>query len=143
MVDTKDQLTKRYNGHLMNKLLVVANEVMFGGEHVASNKTIKSMVTSKKMTVEKKFMNQVTMRSCERYVFLSNASWSKPVEGTDRRIACFEVSTAHTNEKDYFSAFDNHYQDKENLLHLFHFFYQYRIMGNPVPQFIDSPNSKG
>ena len=141
VVDTKDQLTGHFNGHLMNKLLVVADEVMFGGEHLASNK-IKSMVTSNTILVEKKFMNQVTMRSCERYVFLSNESWPMRVESTDRRIACFEVSTARTNDKVYFSALNNHYNDNENLMHLFHFFYQYRINGNPVPQFIDPPNSE-
>lgn len=140
-VASKDELVGKFNGITANKLLIIADEVMFGGEHAASNK-IKTLVTSKECIIEKKFMNRIVTNSCERYVFLSNEKWPLRVEGSDRRTACFEVSSERINDRVHFGILDAFYSDHENLKHLFHFFYSYQPDGVPIELIMFPPNTK-
>lgn len=142
IIDSKDRLVGNFNSHLMNKLLVIADEVMFGGEHATSNK-LKSLITSDVTVAEKKGVDAISIKSCERYAFLSNEKWPLRVEGSDRRTACFEVSKARVNDRVYFGNLDGHYRDEENLRHLFHYFHQYRCPGGEeVPLVFGPPESK-
>lgn len=139
-IDTKDQLIGKFNDVTANKLLITADEVMFGGEHAASNK-IKSLITSETTILEKKYMNKLVVKSCERYVFLSNEKWPLRVEVSDRRTACFEVSPAQANNQEYFTYLDEFY-DQTALKHLFHFFHRHRPEGDAVALRMFPPSTR-
>ena len=138
---SKHRLLGNFNSHLTDKILVLVDEVMFGGEHAANNQ-IKNMITDKTMVVERKGIDSMTRRSCERYVFMSNEDWPLRVEASDRRSACFEVSAEKVGDREYFAQLNEHFEDKTNLEHVFQLLWQHRPNGNPVSQYLMPPDSQ-
>lgn len=127
-VDCKTSLVARFNGHIANKLLVVAEETLVGKDEVANDK-IKSMITSETINIERKGMEIVTTKSFERYVFFSNHDCPLRLEPTDRRMACFEVSNARRNDHAYFAALEDLYSTTANLEHVFQHLHRHRPSG--------------
>jgi Family of unknown function (DUF5906) len=139
-VNSKHRLTGNFNNHLADKLLVLVDEVMFGGEHAVNNQ-IKNMITDKTMVVERKGIDSMSRRSCERYVFMSNEDWPLRVEASDRRSACFEVSDERVGDRAYFEQLTRHFEERINLENVFQMLRKHRPNGNPVAMFLLPPNS--
>lgn len=101
-----EQLTGRFCSHLMDLLLVCANEALWGGNK-AGEGAIKSMITDAHMAVEFKGKDIIRVANFKRFLVTSNESWPVPMGMDDRRFLVLEASDARKEDKAYFSTLMN------------------------------------
>lgn len=83
----------RFNGHLMDSLLVFADESVWGGDKAAEG-YLKAMITSPELPIENKGEKIIYVPNYKRMVFASNEGWAVPVGEDDRRYFVVDVSGA-------------------------------------------------
>jgi hypothetical protein len=98
-----EQLVGRFTGHLKDRLLVYANEAMWGGNKSAEG-ALKAMITDENSSVEQKFKDTVRIQNVKRIIFSSNEDWAAPVAKDDRRFLVLDVSSDHKEDIAYFAA---------------------------------------
>lgn len=86
--DTIQRITSRFNGALMNRRLIMTNEVK--GCTQIEYQALKSMITDEKITIEHKGVDLIQAVSSHWLVFLSNYTDQRFIEHNDRRFAIFE-----------------------------------------------------
>ena len=89
-------LTSNFNAHLATALLVVGNEIAWGGDHESRN-ILWGETGSATRSLERKGVDRITVPNYSRYLIHSNNE--RPVAATvgDRRFGVFE--TLHWSEK--------------------------------------------
>ncbi|RWN54142.1 primase-helicase family protein [Mesorhizobium sp.] len=102
-VSNLKQLTGNFNGHMDAKMLVVAEESFWGGDKQADS-SIKDMITSDTMMMERKFMDAVEVSDRRRFILLSNAENVIRATPDERRYAATVVSDARRGDAAYFEA---------------------------------------
>jgi hypothetical protein len=102
-IDSVEPITGRFNGILMNKILVFGDEAIWGGDKVNRN-ILKGLITSSEINVEKKFKDTFSAKNYSRFFFATNSDWSAPVERGNRRFFVLDVSSEHMRDTDYFKA---------------------------------------
>jgi len=103
MLDKPEQLVGRFNWHMANKLLVVADEAFWAGDKSKVG-TLKSFITEGKIPCEAKGRDLIMMDSYHRVIMLSNVDWVVPADKDDRRFVVLDVSQEHAQDSDYFSS---------------------------------------
>lgn len=103
----EEHLTGRFNGHLMDALLVFADEVVYGGSKKTAG-TLKAMVTERRLTSERKGVDATGFRNCAHLVIASNEDWFVPAGPSSRRWFVLEVSGHRANDRKWFD--DIHYE---------------------------------
>lgn len=103
VLDRPDQLVGRFNGHMSNKLFVVADEAFWAGDRSKVG-PLKSFITESKLPFEWKGRDVEMIDSYHRIVMLSNESWVVPADVDDRRFAVLDVSPEHAKDNEYFGA---------------------------------------
>lgn len=98
-----EQLTGRFCGHLMDLLLVCANEALWGGDK-AGEGALKAMITDPDMSVEFKGKDIISVSNYKRIIITSNESWPVPMDMDDRRFLVLTVSDERKEDKPYFRA---------------------------------------
>ncbi len=94
-------LTNHFNGHLANKLLVFADEAIWGGDKKAES-TLKSLISEPKEVIEYKGKDAVRMDNYKRIIFATNSDWVVPVDKDDRRYVVLDVAGNNKKDRDYF-----------------------------------------
>lgn len=84
-------LTGDFNGHLADAYYVVADEIMFGGDHKEANK-LKTFISEKKRMINDKMKTAYSVDSFTRSFILSNNDYIVNVEQGDRRYAIFNCA---------------------------------------------------
>lgn len=97
------QVTGQFNGHLADKLLVCANEAIWGGDKVGEG-VLKALITDSSSTIEYKFKDLIVIPNYKRLIVTTNESWAVPIGVDDRRYVVLDVSDAYKEDKAYFSA---------------------------------------
>ena len=96
-------LTGNFNYHLMDGLLVFADEVVYGGSRSTAG-ILKSMVTEKQLVCERKGVDSFMYDNRARLVVASNEDWFIPAGPESRRWLVLEVSDKYANKRSYFDA---------------------------------------
>ncbi len=96
-------LVGNFNYHLMDGLLVFADEVIFGGDRQTAG-VLKSMVTEKQLVCERKGVDSFMYDNRIRLAVASNEDWFIPAGPESRRWLVLEVSDKHANDRRYFDA---------------------------------------
>lgn len=102
-VNSTDQLTGRFNGHMKGVLLLHANEASWGGNKSERGK-LKAMVTDATLPVEMKNQDIVDIDNYLRLIVSSNEDWPVPIDLDDRRFVILDVSPAYQQNKTFFAA---------------------------------------
>jgi len=102
-LDRPDQLVGKFNGHMANKLFVVADEAFWAGDRSKIG-PLKSFITESKLSYEWKGRDVTMMDSYHRVIMLSNNDWVVPADIDDRRFAVLDVSSLHATDSEYFGA---------------------------------------
>jgi len=89
-----------FNGHLHNKLLVIAEEAIWGGDKKELGK-LKDFITSDNMIIKYKFKEAFKVKNYMRFMFLTNNDWT-PGERGERRFFTLDVSPIHKKDTQYF-----------------------------------------
>jgi hypothetical protein len=101
-VNSSEGLTGRFNGHLSSKLLITADEAVWGGNK-ASMGVLKSLITAKQLPVERKGLDLVAVDNFARVIVLSNEEWPIPRESDDRRWLILDSSNDRIGDGAYFA----------------------------------------
>lgn len=83
-------LGSNFNGHLYGLLLAVFNEAFWSGDKGADS-TLKSLITERKLSIERKGFEPMETRNFMRLVIMGNDSWIVPASMDERRYAVFHV----------------------------------------------------
>lgn len=102
-VNNVEAITGHFNAFLQNKIVILGDEAMWGGDKV--NKDIlKNLITGQTLNIEQKFKDSYTARNYCRFFFTTNSDWAAPVERGNRRFLVLDVAETHRNDKKYFGG---------------------------------------
>ena len=123
------QLLGNFNSKIMNKILICCDEVANFGGAIANNNKLKGLITEPFQSIEMKFKEPMDVKSCSRYVFLTNNEWPVKVECNDRRFLCLETDSRYIGDSKYFKELTDCFTD-DVAEHMFHFLAEYKISWN-------------
>lgn len=98
-----DQMVGRFSAHMADKLLVFANEALWGGDKSAEG-TFKALVTDKQSAIEGKHRDIVARANYKRVIIASNEGWAAPKGPRDRRLVTLDVPPVRCGDRAYFDA---------------------------------------
>jgi Family of unknown function (DUF5906) len=101
VVNDKDRLLGRFNSSVMNKILLVGEEMLFAGDRATTDK-LKHLVTGQTLPVEFKFGDAIEIESHHRLLLTSNHSQVIQAASEERRFVIYDVSDARRGDVDYF-----------------------------------------
>lgn len=112
------QLVGNFNSHMESKVLVFADEVVFGGDRKAAGK-LKAMVTEKIVMIEMKGVDAVPAKNCVHVIVSSNEKWVVPAGENSRRWLVLDVPSTKANDVEYFTAIKEQMENGgyERMLH--------------------------
>jgi hypothetical protein len=96
------QLFAQFNWHLADKLLIVAEEAFFAGNHELNDR-LKHFVTGEDFEAEQKFGQRVSMKSMHRLIMASNHDKVVDASEDERRFFMCEVSDEKRGDDAYFA----------------------------------------
>jgi hypothetical protein len=99
-----DQIFGRFNSQLLNKLLIVGEEFMWGGNRDISGK-IKDLITSSKIAVEAKGVDIIKMNKYFRLMLITNEDWVINASADERRYIVNLVNPQQAQNVEYFRPF--------------------------------------
>lgn len=102
-VTNERHLTGNFNYHLMDGLLIFADEVTYGGDKKHAG-VLKALVTEKELICERKGLDSFMFENRSRLVVASNNDWVIPAGTNSRRWLVLEVPTDRASDKPYFDA---------------------------------------
>jgi len=95
-----DHLAGKFNYHLANKCLVLADEATWGGDKVREG-VLKTLITEKTKMVEMKGRDSFSIANCIGLGVCSNHDWVVPVDAGDRRYFITKVLGGRVGDHDY------------------------------------------
>ena len=96
-------ITGTFNSHLMNCLLLFADEAMFGGDEKAES-ALKTLISESTKEIEFKYQNTFIVPNYIHLIIASNKQYVIRLEGDDRRYFVLDVNKKVQKEHDYFNA---------------------------------------
>lgn len=117
-ISNGEQLTGRFNQHLLSIILVGVEEGFWAGDKKAEG-VLKDLITNNNVTIEGKFQNAVRSQSCARLLVTSNSDWIVPAGLDDRRWIVLDVASTCKQNTKYFAAIDRQMMNggAEAMLH--------------------------
>jgi len=127
-LESIEDITKNFNAHLCNKLLIYGDEICAKAKNVSDR--LKAVITRPHQNLEKKNIDAVEVEDFTNYLFTSNNENNIKVEEGDRRFAmmrCREQKQNHLSTASYaeiadpikicqlYSFFKNYKQSEESI----------------------------
>ena len=106
---------------LINQKILVLMDEVNGKDSFLANDKIKSFITSKRITYERKGIDGVDINNCSRMIFFSNSETPVKIEQTDRRFMVSECSSDMKNNTAYFKALLAAFNNKKMVWSFAHF----------------------
>lgn len=112
-------LTSNFNAHLLDALVVFADEITWGGNKKTAGK-LKGMVTEQNLVGERKGVDAILYRNMIHMIIASNSEWVVPSGADSRRWFVLDVSNAKANNVNYFNSINDELNNggKEALLYI-------------------------
>lgn len=95
-----NRLTRKFNLQMKDRLLVFADEVLFGGDKKSIG-VLKTMQTEDTFTVEPKGVNAFIVNNHRRFIYSSNEQWIIHKEADDRRYQVIDVKNKKMSSETY------------------------------------------
>lgn len=99
----QEQLTRAFNAHLKDGLLVFADEACYPGDKAAVGR-LKGMITEPTLTIEPKGVDAFQIDNHINLIMATNEAWAIPAEMDSRRFLVLEVGAEHKGDRAYFAA---------------------------------------
>jgi len=99
----RDQVTGRFNAHLVGRRLVFIDEGTFGGDRREAG-VIKTRITEPWVILEAKGVDPIKMRNRLIFMIASNEASIVPADLADRRWQVFEVGDRNREDQAYFAS---------------------------------------
>lgn len=134
--DNIESLTKRFNSHLMNKILFIADEIDTVNDqtHTIFNQ-IKGLITETVMEIEIKGGKLFNFANTLNGIGLTNKEWSIPLEAGDARYAIFDCNPVYKGNIEYFNKLHNCFnQENANIFFSYIYYLETGINIKEIPQ---------
>jgi hypothetical protein len=102
-VTSREEVIGKFNGHLQDCVLFVADEAYWGGDKRCVGR-LQGMITEPWLPIERKGIDLMRVRNCLHVVMLAEPGWVIPAGKYERRYAAPPVSTERQGDKAYFKA---------------------------------------
>ena len=102
-VTSREEVIGKFNGHLQDCILFVADEAYWGGDKRCVGR-LQGMITEPTLPIERKGIDLMRVRNCLHIVMLAEPGWVIPAGKFERRYAAPPVSTERQGDKAYFKA---------------------------------------
>ncbi len=99
-----ERLGAKFNSHISGKLLINANEAIWGGDKKKEG-ALKALITDPTHLLELKHKEPITINNYARLIVTSNEDWAVPVGLDDRRFVFLEASDKYKHDSQYFNNF--------------------------------------
>jgi len=109
-VTSRDEVIGKFNGHLQDCILFVADEAYWGGDKRCVGR-LQGMITEPKLPIERKGIDLIRVPNCLHILMLAEPGWVIPAGRYERRYAAFAVSEARLGDKAYFKALHKQMND--------------------------------
>jgi hypothetical protein len=96
-------LTGNFNAHMVDALVVFADEIIWGGNRKSAGK-LKGMVTERYLLAERKGVDVTPYRNMIHMIAASNEEWVIPAGPHSRRWFVLDVPDTRRSDKEYFDA---------------------------------------
>lgn len=123
MVESIEDITKNFNGHLCNKLFIYGDEINANAKKVADR--LKQVITRTEQNLEKKNQDAIKVDDFTNWLFTTNNENCFKIEEGCRRlmmIACLEA----TQTKEFYQSVYDEIEDPVKIKQLFMFFKNYK-----------------
>ena len=133
LANKEEDITGKFNAHLLKCLLVHFDEGFFAGNQKAAG-IIKSIVTGKTHTMESKYKDLIKVKNYTRILMTSERERVCSADEKERRYAVFEISKKRQEDKPFFSALFKELETggiKALMAHLLSIPISYRM---PIPR---------
>ena len=98
-----EHISGKFNAHLMDKVLVLADEVTWGGDKQREG-VLKTLITEPRRTVEMKGRDSFEVDNCLGVGICSNNEWVVPVGRGDKRYLVMRVGDGRVGDRGYWDA---------------------------------------
>lgn len=102
-VTSREHVIDKFNGHLQDCILFVADEAYWGGDKRCVGR-LQGMITEPTLPIERKGMDVFEVRNFLHVVMLAEPGWVIPAGRYERRYAAIAVSDARRGDRAYFRA---------------------------------------
>lgn len=99
----RSHLVGQFTGFLQDKVLIFADELIWAGNKQETS-ILKGMLTEPTRTVERKYLDPITVPNYTHLIIASNERFAVPAEVGDRRFFVLEVSPTKRGDHQYFKA---------------------------------------
>jgi len=107
-------LVGNFNRHLADKLLIVAEESFWSGDHAAIG-PLQDLITSETQLIEAKGVDPIEMPSVSRIMLITNDDWAVPAAADERRYFVLDVGDRRVQDHAYFAAIDSQMESHSGL----------------------------
>ena len=105
-VTSREEVIGKFNGHLQDCVLFVADEAYWGGDKRCVGR-LQGMITEPTLPIERKGIDLIQVPNYLHVVMLAEPGWVIPAGRYERRYAALEVSAIKRRDKEYFRALHN------------------------------------
>jgi energy-coupling factor transporter ATP-binding protein EcfA2 len=102
-VTSREEVIGKFNGHLQDCVLFVADEAYWGGDKRCVGR-LQGMITEPTLPIERKGFDLIVVPNYLHVVMLAEPGWVIPAGRYERRYAAFLVSEARRRDFGYFKA---------------------------------------
>lgn len=98
-----DQILGRFNAHLKNAILILADEAIWGGQRKEVG-VMKFLITEPRLFIEAKGKDGYWIENFKHLIVSSNEDWAVHLDPDDRRFFVLDVSADRKEDLQYFGA---------------------------------------
>ena len=102
-VTSREEVIGKFNGHLQDCILFIADEAYWGGDKRCVGR-LQGMITEPWLPIERKGFDLIEVPNYLHVVMLAEPGWVIPAGRYERRYAALSVSDAKRGDRDYFKA---------------------------------------
>jgi hypothetical protein len=109
-VTSREHVIDKFNGHLQECVLFVADEAYWGGDKRCVGR-LQAMITEPTLAIERKGFDVIEVPNRLHIMMLAEPGWVIPAGRNERRYAALEVSAVHMQDKEYFRPLHKQIED--------------------------------
>jgi Family of unknown function (DUF5906) len=102
-VTSRDEVIGKFNGHLQNCILFIADEAYWGGDKRCVGR-LQGMITEPTLPIERKGFDLVQVPNYLHVLMLAEPGWVIPAGRFERRYAALAVNEDRRGDREYFNA---------------------------------------
>jgi phage/plasmid-associated DNA primase len=98
-----DQILGKFNSHLKNSILILADEAIWGGDKKKVG-ALKALITEPKLFIEAKGKDGYWINNFKHLIVSSNEDWAVHLDPDDRRFFVLDIPSDRKEDFEYFDS---------------------------------------